>query len=984
MRKTISLLLVLVMILSLSGGVTAFAEELGGVDQQLVEQVVEPTSGLEQSPEQNTENDPAQSPVEDPAENTEQDPAGDPETKTETETGTEPKSETETGEANEETGEPNETSDELDASDEIELISLDGADEELALDGADDLYTEIKSLAEKKTYVAVVIGSQAWSLDMNQMGGVNVTVNAESKPKTCTIIKGMSITATQGTSGGYALALDDPPGEGNYLYVDETGKLTSIKAKGLNVEDYAKWSFDKGFLCYNNTYYLATFTTVTTDKTTAAKVALFTGDTASMGGGGGGSKVDADAPTITTQPTGGKIVEVNTAGTIELSVVANPPEGVEASHLTYQWTKNGVAIENATTATYTASTSEATCGIYTYRCEVTNMVTTTSTAEDGTETTTNTPHSVTSAPVAVIVYNGTKKPTDILMFSDVHQEPQNIADVLGAYMEHNANALPTFVVASGDYHNGGTETDEAVITASLNAIQNMLGGETSPLKVFWLAGNHESSPVIIDRNGAKTGLIYKEGMYVYTINYDEIQNSSYESMLAKIKTALDSIITAGDEKKPVIFLAHAGLHTLNGSKGGASYNINFSDELVNLFNEYAKRLKIFFFFGHNHSKDNETFFKTADDGSYIYSTHEYDSTSYNRQIGLNFTYGQMGYLNKGINGGETASVMRFTDNGITLQRIALDETTNKVIYSGAEVTAIAPGGKNVPVVKALEKRYDPGTTLMAEVEGEGDYAFQWYKSDVVDLTVANIEAIEGATEHSFKPDADGYYFCKVTRSGTDDKPASEFATTTVTLIGEAPVDTFAAGQYAIVLKDGDKSYAIMTDESGALSIEEVEVRGNEVVGPKSDFYLWDIRTAATGNLSILNMGSNFYLSRAGRGQTGLVTTQSTSDSYINAWNYDGALHILYNISTGGGSTKYYYPIISEGKLSISNVTALAEANIYLMKVGGGDAPAPNTDVNKIPVPNTADNGMAGIWAALALTASAAMTGAVVRKKKTEA
>ncbi len=441
-------------------------------------------------------------------------------------------------------------------------------------------------------------------------------------------------------------------------------------------------------------------------------------------------------------------------------------------------------------------------------------------------------------------------------------------------------------------------------------------------------------------------------------------------------------------------MAHAGLHTLKNSEGKAQYNLKFSDQMVDMFNSYSKdyKMKIFFFFGHNHSKGDAEFYKTATAGSSIISTYLYDGTvAYNREIGLNFTYGHMGYLNTSIGvASEQATVMHVGSGGITLQRV--QGTT----YSGGAFVAITDCTKDVPVVKALDKRYDPGATLTAEVEGEGEYKYQWYKANGVDFTADGFvtEEIANATDKSYKPvEKDVYYFCKVSREGSN--AASEFATTTVTFVGEAEAEpeTIKPGTYLIVLKDNEKHFAIMSDENGVLSLEEVQIRDNKVVGPKSDFYLWDIQAASDGNFSVFNMGSEYYLSRAGRGQTGLVTTQSTSDSYINAWNYDTALHILYNISTGGGSTKYYYPIISEGKLSIGNVTTLTEANIYLMEVGAGDVPAPNTDPNApnrdkasegSKIPNTADNGMAGIWAALALTASAAMTGAVVRKKKTEA
>ena len=176
------------------------------------------------------------------------------------------------------------------------------------------------------------------------------------------------------------------------------------------------------------------------------------------------------------------------------------------------------------------------------------------------------------------------------------------------------------------------------------------------------------------------------------------------------------------------------------------------------------------------------------------------------------------------------------------------------------------------------------------------------------------------------------------------------------------------------MQDGEKYYALLSDENGNLSTAEVQVRDGMVVGPVTDYYLWDFRNPEQG--SVRNMGSDYYLIRTSGGGSKLSATKDSGNKYVN-WNYDAALHILYNPASGG-STRYFYPSAVSGELALRDMTALAEAGIYLMKVTGGDTPAPNTSTK---IPNTADGSQVGLWAAMALAASAALTGAALRKKK---
>lgn len=1022
-KRTISLLLVLMMILSLFGGVSAFAADAETPTTE-TETIAEPQEAPSSDPETGSD-EASETPSEE--ETTDEE--------TTEETTEEASSEEETGEAadeetTEETSSEEETTSEEATSEEDELVVLDAAapakpDGE---GGGSVTYTKIDSLADAKKYVAFVSGSKAWYMDMNVLGGKDVTVSGDS----CEVSKGVSAQVAPGSDGGYTITLDDPPSTPNYLYVSGTSVATSKTNEG-----YDKWNYADGKLVYDGTYYLkADFTSVTTDASEAAEITLYTGDESSMGGGGGGGSetTDALAPTITKQPVGGATNNKtdNYCGLeIEAELKITDDDGntatVDSDKLSYQWYRDNVAIDgdNARKAILDATFSSE-YGVHTYYCKVTY------TDADGVE------HSTDSEPAALIYYAGVNA-NDAILFSDVHQEPENIGSLLAAYMSNNGGNLPGLVFATGDYHNGsGVVEDTDKINASLDAIKAMLGGEQDPMKVFYLGGNHESSSIMQTKNGG-TGLIYGDDttpVYVYTINYDEIPSSGYQSIITNLKDALENIATKGDKTKPVLIIAHAGLHTLDSSEASGSYNIDYSDQMVDLLNEYGSELDLYYFFGHNHSKGEAADYKVA--GNTVVATYKYaDGARYNRTLTLNFTYAHMGYLNGEIGGGETATVMKIaTDGSVTLQRVAQGEY-------GASITT-AKGTKDVPVVSALEESYPLGTTLKAEVAGEssggqggGDkpsskpdskpdgegggsgstppsepedknedalaldaappappegggqgggskpeggggsskFDYQWYTATGTNLVSATATAIDGATKSSYKPDVEGYYFCEVT--GED----GSTATTTVAYVGEIedddePTDTTVpkAGDYVIVMQSGDAYYALLSDASGALSVAEVTVENGEVLGPVTDDYIWHFDNPESGSVKSMNSGK--YLMRTSA-QSGGTASLATADSG-STWVYDAALHLLYN-KTAGGSTSYFYPTIKDGQLDLGKVSTLAESGIYLMKVHVEESTAkPNTEVK---VPPTGDDSGLAIWAASVLTASATLTGLVLGKKK---
>ena len=270
-----------------------------------------------------------------------------------------------------------------------------------------------------------------------------------------------------------------------------------------------------------------------------------------------------------------------------------------------------------------------------------------------------------------------------LIFSDVHEEYEKIGAAIEEVMAANDGKIPSLVVCTGDWVNGFNVGVDKLRSIYLPQIDAQLGG----LDTVYVAGNHEAAAGAVEENlkaglGATesglaggAGIIFDSavsaqagknsrltsGLVVYAVNYACVEQSgssyAYSSVLPELEAFLRQ--RAEDYRGELIVIAaHAGLHTLgiqpesrgDGEEaeisewsGGSSYNVDGSDQIAALLNEYAQAndMDILFLFGHDHSKGEVEFFLSR--GDELISTVSYDEKTTASGI-LGFLYGHSGYL----------------------------------------------------------------------------------------------------------------------------------------------------------------------------------------------------------------------------------------------------------------------------------------------------------------------------------------------------
>lgn len=548
------------------------------------------------------------------------------------------------------------------------------------------IYNETKDIAAF-AYIGIVddAAGQALNLDMG-WHGETVTIAGEAPNRTMAATKGTGASVIPG-AGGVAITLEDPPGEINYLYVDETGALSTIKTG--EAADYAHWTYSGTSLCYTAggvTYYVSDLIGkgVTTDPSAAQVIALYGGTEAPAGGGGGGdgTEVDAEAPVITKQPEAIPFVHEGSGyAAPTLTVAAQLAEGVTASELSFQWFVDGVAVGEAKKLAVNAdnapvensitlnSLKNQPVGVYNIYCEITCDVVNTETGESA-------PHTTTSTNVAFTVCKGVLH-NSFLTFSDVHETFADIGTAIKDTILVNNGLVPALIVCTGDWANGhysgGDSTSENYATTMSQYISKLYA-QVSGIDIVFLSGNHDNGAAAADATiqaalGAAAdydgvGVMYNskvetdgtsknnDGLVVFGINYENLETADgadYDAILPDLEAFLKDL-EANYNGELVVISAHAGLHVLSDWSGGASYNVNNSHKVVALLNEYADTMDIMYFFGHDHSKGETEFFLKPGDS--ITSTINFSAQTTETQE-IKFSYGHAGYIGSGAAGSTT-------------------------------------------------------------------------------------------------------------------------------------------------------------------------------------------------------------------------------------------------------------------------------------------------------------------------------------------
>ncbi|MCR5491797.1 MAG: metallophosphoesterase [Bacilli bacterium] len=470
-------------------------------------------------------------------------------------------------------------------------------------------------------------------------------------------------------TGGTPLYGPPPTAKGEWIYSD--GLLSFVTADATK------------YIRYGNGFYSAT-----DDKQYATALTIYTDG-------------ESQSKAISAQMQPNAYVDSSSfaAPTYTLGL----KEGVSANSVA--WNIDGAVTENASLSYTPSELSDKGCGVFPISATVSGR------DEAGYY------YRETSYTVNLIVASGVI-PNSLLTFSDVHEEFSLIGEAIEEVMGENGGRIPSLIVATGDWVNGATPEDEVLRSVYLPQIKGQIGG----IDAVYVAGNHESYlsvatasveanlgadetnldgiGVIFDSNSAAAkangkSSLSASGLIVYGINYFSIEEQledgtythSYAPVIEELKDYLESIKSsyAGEL---ILISSHSGLHALGVDPhsdvtdpfgGNSAYNIDQSNALADLLNEYAENygMNFSFLFGHNHSK-GETEFVIAP-GERIYATESFaDKRVVNEKI--EFSYGHAGYLSTEI--GSASAHYSFLD---------WDDASYRLIFKelgGATITTL--------------------------------------------------------------------------------------------------------------------------------------------------------------------------------------------------------------------------------------------------------------------------------------------------------
>ncbi|MBQ6554262.1 MAG: metallophosphoesterase [Firmicutes bacterium] len=415
-------------------------------------------------------------------------------------------------------------------------------------------------------------------------------------------------------------------------------------------------------------------------------------------------QADESAPVIVSQPKAVHyVIEGSKYAAPKFAVSAKLPDTVASGSAFFEWYINDESIgtieEYEISDTYVCTSSlnavqllNKPCGVYRVYCKVFCYA-------DESE------HSVNSYESAFIVCKGIKE-NCFVTFSDVHQTFSNISQTIEDCIINNNGYIPSLAVCSGDWvnrvHYMGENNEFYQKTADelIYRMSLQLGG----IDTVYVSGNHDNGKAAAEATiaagfGAEddydgVGIIYVgKDLVVIGMNYENavtvdtdsrVISADNSSVIPELKAALEKAKREHPDKI-VVISAHSGLHVLgiqpesaqSGVKewsGSFEYNIDNSDKIVELLNEYSEYMDIIYFFGHDHSKGESEFVLLP--GDTIISTSSYDEKTYSEHT-LGFTYGHAGYLTDSIRGNENYSFVSWDKDYITRTMYKADGNQSK-------------------------------------------------------------------------------------------------------------------------------------------------------------------------------------------------------------------------------------------------------------------------------------------------------------------
>lgn len=269
----------------------------------------------------------------------------------------------------------------------------------------------------------------------------------------------------------------------------------------------------------------------------------------------------------------------------------------------------------------------------------------------------------------------------------------------------------------GDYYYTGenSTTDSANGMAALSGcITDNFG---SSVEKLFVQGNHDGKNAGLASTGAHDADAYG----VYVLDEDDYQSYNVsqqqsQTIAAGLKTYFDAKIEQGYDK-PVFVISHVPLHAgVRTVWTGYDNCALWGKPIFDTINTAAEDLNIFFLFGHNHSKDHDSYLGGSaiflQEGDPILVANGVKDYSSFTEETLNFTYmnaGYVGYYESYSNADSTLTMTTFEieDNSVTINRY--DNSGLHVLKHAGDHTTYRGSDANATQLNGFANTYAPYT-----------------------------------------------------------------------------------------------------------------------------------------------------------------------------------------------------------------------------------------------------------------------------------
>lgn len=426
---------------------------------------------------------------------------------------------------------------------------------------------------------------------------------------------------------------------------------------------------------------------------------------------------------------------------------------------------------------------------------------------------------------------------------------------------------------------------------------------------------NDDATILNCKSQGSSGLIYTgqdNAYYVYGIAYNDMNVSSPDT------TGFTNWIATIGQDVPVFIVSHMPLHRRRGDNYGAAV-------WLSAINAAAETHEIVFFWGHNHTGENETDWSVflVEKGGRITPQGGNETT-------INFAYMNAGYLNA-----NAATLVKIEKDKVELQKYNSGSANNT--YKATLTLASAPEEETVTLESISVRAKDPAKTYTAgDLFSEQDIAVTAHYSDDTD------KEVNGFTFEAPDMDTAGektvtvsYIENGVTQTATyqinvnarepETRSQSASYQRTTTEIKEAFVlasSISANKEYLIVNTNRAGDGYALGNGSSSNSVDFVAVRVLQQEGNSGTLYILPDNTTnivwkASGSSNIKFTNNSEYLRR---NNSNILSISSTDTN--NTWSLSGSANRLtYSVVSGSRKTTYYLGYNNSSKWNISTTSS---------------------------------------------------------------